>query len=36
MIPLSGMVPGRASKPSQTWVNDGGGLQYMFPDEVNL
>jgi hypothetical protein len=28
MIPLSGRVPGRASGPSQTRVNDGGGLQY--------
>jgi hypothetical protein len=26
-IPLSGRVPGRASGPSQSWVNDGGGSQ---------
>ena len=25
MIPLSGMVPGRASEPSRTRVDDGGG-----------
>jgi hypothetical protein len=24
-IPLSGRVPGRASGPSRSWVNDGGG-----------
>jgi hypothetical protein len=28
MIPLSGGVPGRASRPSRTRVGDGGGLQY--------
>jgi hypothetical protein len=28
MIPLSGRVPGRASRPSRTRVDDGGGLQY--------
>jgi hypothetical protein len=25
MIPLSGRVPGRASGPSRSWVDDGGG-----------
>jgi hypothetical protein len=30
MIPLSGRVPGRASRPSQSWVDDGGGLQYVL------
>jgi hypothetical protein len=29
MIPLSGMVPGRASGPSQSRVDDNGGLQYV-------
>jgi hypothetical protein len=29
MIPLSGRVPGRASRPSQSRVDDGGGLQYV-------
>jgi hypothetical protein len=29
MIPLSGRVPGRASGPSQTRVDDDGGLQYV-------
>jgi hypothetical protein len=28
-IPLSGRVPGRASKPSRSWVDDGGGSQYV-------
>jgi hypothetical protein len=28
MIPLSGKVPGRAFGPSQTRVDNGGGLQY--------
>jgi hypothetical protein len=28
MIPLSGRLPGRASGPSRTRVDDGGGLQY--------
>jgi hypothetical protein len=27
MIPLSGRVPGRASEPSQTRVDDGGGYE---------
>jgi hypothetical protein len=27
VIPLSGRVPGRASGPSQSRINDGGGLQ---------
>jgi hypothetical protein len=30
VIPLSGRVLGRASGPSQSRVNDGGGLQYVF------
>jgi hypothetical protein len=29
MIPLSGRVPGRASGPSRSRVDDGGGLQYV-------
>jgi hypothetical protein len=29
MILLSGRVPGRASRPSRSWVNDGDGLQYV-------
>jgi hypothetical protein len=29
VIPLSGRVPGRASRPYQSRVNDGGGLQYV-------
>jgi hypothetical protein len=29
VIPLSGRVPGRASGPSQSRINDGGGLQYV-------
>jgi hypothetical protein len=28
-IPLSGRVPGRASGPSRSRVDDGGGLQYI-------
>jgi hypothetical protein len=46
MIPLSGRVPGRASGPSRSRDDDGGGLQYVswksvrplrgFPVEVNL
>jgi hypothetical protein len=30
MIPLSGKVPGRASGPSQSQDDDGGGLQYVL------
>jgi hypothetical protein len=30
MIPLSDRVPGRASGPSRSWVDDGGGLQYVL------
>jgi hypothetical protein len=30
VIPLSGRVPGRASGPSRSRVDDGGGLQYVF------
>jgi hypothetical protein len=30
VIPLSDRVPGRAYGPSQSRVNDGGGLQYVF------
>jgi hypothetical protein len=30
VIPLSGRVLGRASGPSQSRVDDGGGLQYVF------
>jgi hypothetical protein len=30
MIPFSGRVPRRASGPSRSRVNDGGGLQYVF------
>jgi hypothetical protein len=29
VIPLSGRVPGRASGPSQSRVDDGGGLKYV-------
>jgi hypothetical protein len=29
MIPLSGRVPGRASRPSRSWDDDDGGLQYV-------
>jgi hypothetical protein len=29
MIPLSGRVSGRASGPSRSWDDDGGGLQYV-------
>jgi hypothetical protein len=29
MISLSCRVPGRASGPSRSWDNDGGGLQYV-------
>jgi hypothetical protein len=29
VIPLFGRVPGRASGPSRSHVNDGGGLQYV-------
>jgi hypothetical protein len=30
VIPLSGRVPGRASRPSRSRIDDGGGLQYVF------
>jgi hypothetical protein len=30
VILLSGRVPGRASGPSRSRVNDGGSLQYVF------
>jgi hypothetical protein len=30
VIPLSGRVPGRASGPSRSHVDDGGGLQYVL------
>jgi hypothetical protein len=30
VIPLSGRVPGRASGPSRSRVDDGSGLQYVF------
>jgi hypothetical protein len=30
VIPLSGRVPGRASGPFRSRVDDGGGLQYVF------
>jgi hypothetical protein len=30
VIPLSGRVSGRASGPSRSRVDDGGGLQYVF------
>jgi hypothetical protein len=29
VIPLSGRLPGRASRPSRSRVNGGGGLQYV-------
>jgi hypothetical protein len=34
VIPLSGRVPGRASGPSRSRVDDGGGLQYVFWNRV--
>jgi hypothetical protein len=34
MIPLSGRVPERASGPSRTRVDDGGGLQYVSWKDV--
>jgi hypothetical protein len=34
VIPLSGRVPGRASGPSRSRVDDGGGLQYVFLKRV--
>jgi hypothetical protein len=30
VIPRSGRVPGRASGPSRSRINDGGGLQYVL------
>jgi hypothetical protein len=30
VIPLSGRMPGRASRPSRSHVNDSGGLQYVL------
>jgi hypothetical protein len=30
VIPLSGRVPGRVSGPSQSRIDDGGGLQYVL------
>jgi hypothetical protein len=36
MIPLSDRVPGRASDPSQTRVDDGGGLQYFSWMDVRI
>jgi hypothetical protein len=30
VIPLSGRVPGRASGPSRSRIDDGGGLQYVL------
>jgi hypothetical protein len=35
MIPLSGRVPGRASGPSRSRVDDGGGLQYVLWTSVS-
>jgi hypothetical protein len=35
MIPLSGRVPGRASGPSRSWNDDGGGLQYVLWKSVS-
>jgi hypothetical protein len=29
VIPLSGRVPGKASRPSRSCIDDGGGLQYV-------
>jgi hypothetical protein len=34
MIPLSGRVPGRASGPSRSRVDDGGGLPYVSWESV--
>jgi hypothetical protein len=36
MIPLSGRVPGRASGPSRSRDDDGGGLQYVSWKSVRL
>jgi hypothetical protein len=36
MIPLSGRASGRASGPSQSRDDDGGGLQYVFWKSVHL
>jgi hypothetical protein len=36
MIPLSGRVPGRASGPSRSRDDDGGGLQYVSWKSVHL
>jgi hypothetical protein len=36
MIPLSGRVTGRASGPSRSRVDDGGGLQYVLWKSVRL
>jgi hypothetical protein len=36
MIPLSGRVPGRASGPSRSRDDDGGGFQYVFWKSVHL
>jgi hypothetical protein len=36
MIPLFGRVPGRASGPSRSRDNDGGGLQYVLWKSVHL
>jgi hypothetical protein len=36
MISLSGRVPERASGPSRSWDDDGGGLQYVSWKSVHL
>jgi hypothetical protein len=36
MIPLSSRVPGRASGPSRSWDDGGGGLQYVSWKSVSL
>jgi hypothetical protein len=36
MIPLSGRVPRRASGPSRSWDDGGGGLQYVSWKSVRL
>ena len=36
MIPLSGRVLGRASEPSQTRVDDGGGSEYVLDERLGV
>jgi hypothetical protein len=36
MIPLSGRMPGRASRPSRSRDDDGGDLQYVLWKSIHL